>query len=76
MNGDAAEMRAMLRDKGLEDRVAVRIALAHAEGRGIRLTADEVVQLFELDDALHTRVNNERERIDGRLRERTRTHRE
>jgi hypothetical protein len=63
MRSDRKDMRALLKDKRLEDRVVVRIALAHAECRGIRLTADEVDALFGRDDALHTRVDNEVNRL-------------
>lgn len=43
-------------EKGL-----AKLALAYATGKGVRLTREEVDAIYGMDDAMHTRLNNEYE---------------
>ena len=54
---DAKTLRKMVKrstEKGL-----AKLALACVSGRGVRLSRDEVCDIYDMDNALHTRLQNE-----------------
>lgn len=58
-------LREMLADSGCEERALVRMMLRFVEGRGCSLSADDVERVIGNDHALHQRIINEYNRMNG-----------
>lgn len=62
---NAAKLKVLMNNKACEERALVRLAHACATGSGIRLSAAEVHDIYRMDQALHQRIYNEQDRLDG-----------
>lgn len=56
-------LREMLNDSGCEEKALIRLMLRLVEGRGCRLSANEVNDIIRMDQALHQRIVNEYDRM-------------